>query len=66
MNRSDRTIRKTKLSDQGNDDDLLETTAEQRIEMMWQLTLDAWAFLGEPVLEPRLPRHVARVVRGKC
>src|SRR5687767_7041618 len=61
-----RSLKKTKLSDQGQEEDLQGTTPEQRIEMMWQLALDAWAFMGEPVIEPRLPRHVARVVRGKC
>ena len=28
----------------------------QRLEMMWQLKLDAWAFKGESVAELRLPR----------
>jgi hypothetical protein len=32
--------------------------------MMWQLALDAWAMKGEKV-EPRLPRHVVRVIRGR-
>ena len=60
-----KTIRVTKLSEQGQEKDLRETTAEERIGMMWQLALDAWAFKGEPVAESRLPRHVVRVVRGK-
>lgn len=38
-------------------------TAEERVQMMWQLALDAWSFKGEPVVEPRLPRHVVRVQR---
>jgi hypothetical protein len=33
--------------------------------MMWQLALDAWEFKGEPVIEPRLQRHVVRIIRGK-
>lgn len=44
------------------DDDLMHLTADERVAMMWQLALDAWAFKGEPV-EPRLPRHVDRVIR---
>jgi hypothetical protein len=34
------------------------------MELMWQLTVDAWAFKGEPEhAESRLQRHVVRVVR---
>jgi hypothetical protein len=57
-------VRKSKLSEQGNEDDLRGMTAEQRLKMMWQLALDAWAMKGEQV-EPRLPRHVVRVIRGR-
>lgn len=35
----------------------------ERLEVAWQLTLDAWAFMGVPV-EPRLRRDAVRVVRG--
>ena len=59
-----RTIRIRKLSEQGQETDLQNTTPAERLGMMWQLALDAWAFKGEPVAEPRLPRHVVRVVRG--
>jgi len=59
----DRTIGKAKLSDQGTERDLGRTTAAERIGMMWQLALDAWAFKGDPDAESRLPRHVVRVVR---
>jgi len=30
-------------------------TPAERLEMMWQLTVDAWEFKGEPVGESRLP-----------
>jgi len=56
-------IRIRSLSDQGTENDLQNTTAAERIAMMWPLALDAWAFKGEPVRESRLPRHVIRVVR---
>lgn len=46
------------------DDDLEGTTAEERVAMMWPLVIDAWAFMGKPVDESRLQRHVVRVVRG--
>jgi hypothetical protein len=57
------TIRISKLSDQGAEADVDLATATQRVAMMWQLTLDAWAFRGDHSAESRLPRHVIRVVR---
>jgi hypothetical protein len=39
----ERVIRKSKLAEQGQEIDLAGTTAEQRIKMMWPLTLSAWA-----------------------
>ena len=58
----DRTIRVTKLADQGMENDLRHTTVEQRWAMVWQLTLDAWAFRGEPV-EQEFRHDVIRVIR---
>ena len=55
--------RLTTLAKAHDRDDLALTTAAERFDMMWQVTLDAWTFLGEPVVEPRLPRHVERIVR---
>jgi hypothetical protein len=63
IDRSHYKTRKTTLSDQGKERDLEGTTPEERLEMMWQLALDAWAFKGEPVAEPGLHRHVVRVIR---
>ena len=60
-----RTIRVTKLSEEGAERDLETTTPEERIGMLWQLALDAREMMGEPVVDPRLPRHVVRVIRGK-
>lgn len=34
-----------------------------RLAMMWQLTLDAWAFTGDRVAESRLPRHIVSIHR---
>jgi len=53
-----RTIRIQKLSEQGKETDLKGTTPAQRLEMMWQLAMDAWALKGEPVTDPILPRHI--------
>lgn len=59
-----RQIRVTKLSEQSDDFELKKmTTPTERILMMWQLALDAWAFKGETVAEPRLQRHIVRVFR---
>ncbi len=41
------------------------TTPSERLLMMWELTRTAWAFMGEPIDESRLQRHVVRVVRGE-
>lgn len=62
---SSKRLRVGSLAAQGTEDDLEHTTVAQRIEMMWQLAVDAWAFKGEPVVEPRLPRHVVRLERGR-
>ncbi len=40
-------------------------SSEDGLGMMWQLTLDAWAFMKETHAESRLQRHVVRLVRGK-
>jgi hypothetical protein len=52
------------LTAQGADNDYAHLTPGERIGVMWQLAVDAWAFLGEDVAESRLQRHVEGVVRG--
>lgn len=60
-----RTLRVSRLQDQGSEDDLAKTTPAERIEMVWPLTLDAWS-LKEPMsAESRLQRHIVRVLRRK-
>lgn len=56
-------IKVMKLSESDSVSELQKTTPAERWAMMWQLTLDAWAFKGEPVAEPRLQRHIIRVLR---
>lgn len=62
-----RTLRIVGLRDPGQnqsaDEGADQTTAAERVEMMWQLALDAWAFMGEPVVEQRLPRHIVHIDR---
>ena len=65
MHTETRKIRVSTLREQDQSDDLLKTTPAERLQMMWQLTLDAWAFKGEPVAELRLPRHIVRVLRSE-
>ncbi len=56
-------VRVSTLAEQRNEDDPDGTTVEERVSMMWQLALDNWEFMGEPVVEPRLPRHIDRIFR---
>jgi hypothetical protein len=59
--RSDYRTRKLTLGD-AEADDTAELSPSERLEMVWQLTLQAWAFKGLED-EPRLRRDVVRVVR---
>jgi hypothetical protein len=56
-------VRRSRLDEQGQDDDLRDTTPAERIGMMWQLTLDAWAFKGESIAQSRLSRHIVHLLR---
>ena len=49
--------------DESDKQDLSKTTPAERLQMMWQLTLDAWAAKVEPVTEPRLQRNIICVLR---
>jgi len=64
-NRQNRIIRVAKLSEQGKEPDIQNTTAAERISMMWQLAVDAWAFKGETIDESRLQRHIIHILRRK-
>lgn len=60
--RSDYPTRKLRL---GEDAPEPRLSAEAALGMMWQLTLQAWSFKEGRSDEPRLQRHVGRVVRGR-
>ncbi|HKX45822.1 MAG TPA: hypothetical protein VJP77_03915 [Planctomycetota bacterium] len=65
--RSDWPIRIRRLRDP-EPDDLAHLTAEERLALVWQLTLQDWALRlaarGETLdAEPPFHRHVVRVVR---
>jgi hypothetical protein len=55
--------RLSKLSQQVEDDDFSGTTIEERWNMMWQLTMNAWAMRGEDVAGQEFQRHVERLER---
>ena len=61
----DRVVRVRKLTEQGKEAALEQTTPAQRLGMMGQLAVDAWAFKGEPPAESRLTRHVVGVMRRR-
>ena len=59
-----RQVRVLSVCEQRDHEDVAQLTVEQRLELMWQLARDAWAFKGgTPDAEPRLQRHVVRVYR---
>jgi hypothetical protein len=64
VDRSGYRVRKISLDEEGRDPEIAKMTPAARIEMVWQLTLQAWAFKEGRWDEPRLQRHVVRVVRG--
>ncbi|CAM2067075.1 hypothetical protein SCOR_16980 [Sulfidibacter corallicola] len=63
MDRSELPVRVLRLGGDEPDPYLKRTTPAERLEMMWPLTVEAWAFKGEDVSESRLQRHVVRVIR---
>ncbi len=56
-------MRVRRLDEQGTEPDLLKATPAERLAMMWQLTLDAWAFTGDERAQSRLQRHIVNVLR---
>jgi len=58
-------VRKSRLQNQGNDDDLRETTPAERLAMLWPMTLSAWSFRGDFRAESRLQRHIVHIQRRK-
>ena len=63
MSEQRRTVRVTRLCDQGRESDSKDATPEECVGMMWQLAQDAWAMKGNHDAEIPLPRHIVRVIR---
>jgi hypothetical protein len=64
MDRSGYSTRKTHLGDPDDNSEVLRMSPGERMSMIWQLTLQAWAFKEGLQGEPRLRRDVVRVIRG--
>lgn len=58
-------VRKTTLAQQGSENDLGHLSLEERMGMVWPLTISAWAMKGEDIASQRLQRHVDCVKRRK-
>ena len=65
MERKDYPTRIVRKGEREQDPYLQQTTPQERLLMMWPLTVQAWAFKGEDIRESRLPRHVVRVARRR-
>jgi len=63
--RSSYPVRVSGLHDPEDDAYLRSLSPEERIAMVWPLTLQAWAFKEGLDHEPRLQRHIVRVIRGR-
>ena len=61
-----RVFRSAEAAQQAEDEYWAAFTPAQRVAMMWQLALDAWAFRGERSAESRLPRSVVRIHRRQA
>jgi hypothetical protein len=54
-------VRLQRLGHEENDDLLARTSAEERLAMVWELTVQAWALTGRPM--PCYTRDETPVVR---
>ena len=46
------------------DEDFVEGTPAYRMGIMWDITIDVWAFAGNRDAERRLQRDVTNIIRG--
>ncbi len=62
--RMDRTVvHKSSLQEQCDRGIICHATPSERMGMVWQLTLDAWAFMDLNSAKSEFQRHVGRVER---
>lgn len=58
-------IRKVRLHETRQRNDLQGKSPDELLGMMWQLALSAWSFKEGINAEPRLQRHVVVLKRGR-
>lgn len=58
-------IRKHRLGEEPSDDLRNSTTAEERLNMMWQLAVDAWSLSGKPIPDYNRNEAPVRKLRQK-
>jgi len=59
-------IRKHRLGEEPSDDLSDSTTAEERLQMMWQLAMDAWSLTGTPIPDYARNETPVRKLRRKA
>jgi hypothetical protein len=65
LDRSRYPTRKLRLGEDYTDESVRDLSPGERMSMVWQLTLQTWAFKEDLQSEPRLRRDVSRVIRGR-
>jgi hypothetical protein len=59
-------VRRYRLGEEPDEDLSATTTASERLEMVWQLTVDSWASSGQPIPDyPREKTPVRLIRRGE-
>ena len=59
-------IRKHRLGEEPSDDLSDSTTAEERLQMMWQLAVDAWSLADRPIPDYNRSEAPVRKLRRKA
>jgi len=59
-------IRKHRLGEEPSDDLRDSTTAEERLQMMWQLAVDAWSLTDRPIPNYNRSEAPVRKLRRKA
>ncbi|HYW07948.1 MAG TPA: hypothetical protein VE913_13390 [Longimicrobium sp.] len=62
VDRSNYPVRRLRLHDREPDHASMPSD-EECIDMVWELTMNAWAFMGYNDVDPRLQRDRVRVVK---
>jgi hypothetical protein len=65
VDRSAYLVRKLHLAEEGVNDDVRGLSPSARVAMVWQLTVQTWAFKEGRWSEPRLRRDLVRTLRGR-